>query len=81
MARKAASTGPSPSATVDGITYTILGGLTPSQTDSAVSVVSPAVTTGLPAAPAGYEYRTFKLDASAGLPSKGFMRVKVNGSL
>lgn len=78
----AAFTGsPSPSATVDGITYTILGGLTPSQTDSAVWVVSPAVTTGLPAAPAGYEYRTFKLNASAGLPSKGFMRVKVNGSL
>lgn len=77
----AAFTGsPSPSATVDGITYTILGGLTPSQTNSAVSVVSPAVTTGLPAAPAGYEYRTFKLDASAGLPSKGFMRVKASGS-
>ena len=71
---------PSPSATVDGITYTILGGLTPTDTASAVSVVSPQ-TSGLPAAPAGYEYRTFKLDAADGLPSKGFMRVKVTGSL
>ncbi|MBN8460877.1 MAG: hypothetical protein J0M04_23860 [Verrucomicrobia bacterium] len=70
---------PSPSSTVDGITYTILGGLTPSGTTSAVSVVSPQ-TSGLPAAPAGYEYRTFKLDAADGLPSKGFMRVKVTGS-
>ena len=71
---------PSPSSTADGITYTILGGLTPSDTTSAVSVVSPQ-TSGLPAAPAGYEYRTFKLDAADGLPSKGFMRVKVSGSL
>jgi hypothetical protein len=35
------------------------------------------VTTGLPAAPAGYEYRTFRLDASDGLPAKGFLRVQV----
>jgi hypothetical protein len=42
-----------------------------------VSVVTP-VTTGLPAAPAGYEYRTFRLDGSDGLPSTGFLRVQVS---
>ena len=68
---------PSPSATSEGITYAILGGLGLTQWDSTVSVVTPPQTAGLPAAPAGYEYRTFKLNAADGLPSKGFLRVRV----
>lgn len=70
---------PSPSTTADGVTYTILGGLTPAQTDAAVAVVPPA-TADLPASPQGYEYRTFKLTAP-GSAAKGFMRVKVSGNL
>lgn len=70
---------PSPSTTVDGVTYTILGGLTPAQTDAAVAV-APLATTYLPAAPQGYEYRTFKL-ADPGSAGRGFMRIKVSGSL
>lgn len=68
---------PSPSATIEGITYSILGGLSLEQTTSPVSVVTLPQTTGLGAAPAGYEYRTFKLDATDGLPAKGFLRVRV----
>jgi autotransporter-associated beta strand protein len=67
---------PSPTATHDGVTYTIEGSLDLADFTSAVTPVA-AVTTGLPAAPAGYEYRTFSLDASDGLPSKGFLRVDV----
>ena len=46
------------------------------QLTTASSVVTP-VTAGLPAAPAGYEYRTFSLTGSNGTPSKGFLRVSV----
>jgi hypothetical protein len=67
---------PSPTATHDGFTYTVEGSLDLADFTSAVSVVTP-VTTGLPAAPAGYTYRTFSLDASNGLPTKGFLRVSV----
>jgi hypothetical protein len=42
-----------------------------------VSVVAP-VTAGLPAAPAGYEYRTFSLVGSNNLPGTGFLRVRVS---
>jgi autotransporter-associated beta strand protein/T5SS/PEP-CTERM-associated repeat protein len=67
---------PSPTTTHDGATYTVQGSTDLATFASAVSVVAP-VTTGLPAAPAGYEYRTFSLDGSDGLPSKGFLRVDV----
>jgi autotransporter-associated beta strand protein len=67
---------PSPTATHDGATYTVQGSTTLAAFTSPVTVVAP-VTTGLPAAPAGYEYRTFSLDGSDGLPSKGFLRVNV----
>ena len=70
---------PSPMATQDGVTYAIQGGLSLDSFTSAVSVV-PEVSTGLPPAPAGYEYRTFRLDDSAGLPDKGFLRVRVNSA-
>jgi autotransporter-associated beta strand protein len=67
---------PSPTATHQGATYTVQGSANLGTFTSPVSVVAP-VTTGLPAAPAGYEYRTFSLDGSNGLPSKGFLRVEV----
>lgn len=70
----------SPSATTsDNLTvYTIQGSLDLAMFTSPVTPVTPAVTTGLPDAPAGYEYRTFSLDNSNGLAGKGFLRVKVN---
>jgi hypothetical protein len=61
---------------LDGITCTIQGSTNLSAFGAAVSVVTP-VTTGLPSAPVGYEYRTFRLDGSNGLPGKGFLRVQV----
>jgi autotransporter-associated beta strand protein len=67
---------PSPAATRDGFTATVEGGLNLASFTSVVTPVAP-VTTGLPAAPAGYEYRTFSLAGSSGLPSKGFLRVQV----
>ena len=42
-----------------------------------VSGVAP-VTTGLPAAPVGYEYRTFSLAGSNNLAGTGFLRVRVS---
>ena len=69
-------------ATVDGVVYTIQGSLALTFPDSPVSVggasdTAPAAT-GLPTlAATGWEYRTFKLDASEGLPGKGFLRVKI----
>lgn len=71
----APATGGTPTAMVDGVTYMIEGGLDLTFADT-VSVVT-TVTTDLPAPPAGYEYRTFSLDGSDGLPSKGFLRVNV----
>ena len=68
---------PSPTATMEGATYTVQGSATLSSFTAGVTAVT-AVTGGLPAAPAGYEYRTFSLDASDGTPSKGFLRVQVN---
>lgn len=71
---------PSPAAnTSDGLTaYTIQGSLDLVGFTTVVTPVTPAITTGLPAAPAGYEYRTFSLNGSNGLAGKGFLRVKVN---
>jgi autotransporter-associated beta strand protein len=67
---------PSPAATLSGITCTIQGTSDLTNFTAPVSVVAP-VTTNLPAAPIGYEYRTFSLDGSNGLNAKGFLRVKV----
>jgi len=66
---------PSPSASVDGITYTIEGSLDLNFPNSVVTET--AAPTGLPALPTGWEYRRFRLDASNGLPGKGFLRAKV----
>jgi autotransporter-associated beta strand protein len=70
------STASSPTASVDGITYIIEGSLDLVFPNSPVSETAPP--TGLPALPAGWEYRRFRLDAFEGsaLP-RGFLRVKV----
>jgi len=67
---------PSPAATQDGYTYTVQGGTTLNGFTTVVTPVA-AVTAGLPAVPAGYEYRTFSLTGSNGVPTKGFMRVGI----
>ena len=67
---------PSPTATQDGFTYTIQGSTTlGSFVTAAVPVTT--VSTGLPAVPTGYEYRTFSLTGSNGTPTKGFLRVGI----
>ena len=66
----------SPTASYDGITYTIRGS-TDLNTSAKVSVLATPVTTGLPPAGTGYEYRSFTLDSSAGLTGKGFLRAQV----
>ncbi|MCW1921177.1 autotransporter-associated beta strand repeat-containing protein [Luteolibacter arcticus] len=68
--------GPSPTAVMDGFTYTIQGSTNLVSFTEAVTPVSPVVT-NLPDAPTGYEYRTFSLDGSNGFPTKGFLRVSV----
>ncbi|MES2439586.1 MAG: autotransporter-associated beta strand repeat-containing protein [Verrucomicrobiota bacterium] len=71
---------PSPAAnTTDGLTgYTIQGSLDLAGFTTGVTPLATPVATGLPAAPSGYEYRTFSLNGSNNLTGKGFLRVKVN---
>lgn len=68
---------PFPSASQEGMTYSIQGSTTLTSFSMPVSPV-PLLVDGMPPAPAGYEYRTFALDGSNGLPSRGFMRVRVS---
>ncbi len=79
----AAGTGGSLVATKDGVTYTIEGSLNLTFPGSAVvevgsvSDTAPAAA-GLPSlVGTAWEYHTFRLSASEGLPNKGFLRVKV----
>ncbi len=67
---------PSPSSTVDGITYAIQGSLNLSSFTQGVTPVAP-LTAGLPALGSGYQYRSFILNGSDGLPSAGFLRATV----
>jgi autotransporter-associated beta strand protein len=67
---------PSPTSTIDGITYSVQGSTDLSAFTSGVSVVDPVVG-GLDPAGAGYEYRSFILDGSDTLPGKGFLRATV----
>jgi autotransporter-associated beta strand protein len=83
----APGTGDVQTATIDGIVYAIEGSTDLVFPGSAVSVVGSAsntapAATGLPTLPGGseWEYRTFKLDASEGLPGKGFLRAKVTAA-
>ena len=67
---------PSPTATQDGYTYTIQGSTTLGSFATAAVPVA-TVSTGLPAVPTGYEYRTFSLTGSNGTPTRGFLRVGI----
>ena len=60
----------------EGCDYAVEGSTDLATFGTGVTPVTP-VTTGLLAAPAGYEYRTFSLDGSDGLPDKGFLRVDI----
>ena len=67
---------PSPAAIVEGIEFRIEGSLDLEGFTSTVSgtgFVLPA--NWAPTPPAGFSYHSFKLDASAGLPGKGFLRI------
>lgn len=66
---------PTPTASVDGITYTIEGSVDLVFPNGAVSEISPP--SDPPALPAGWEYRRFRLDDFGGAATKGFLRVKV----
>ncbi len=68
---------PSPTASWDGITYIVEGSSTLNSYPVKVNALPSPVTTGLPAAGAGYEYRSFSLEGSSGLAGKGFLRAKV----
>lgn len=69
---------PSPTATHDGVTYAIEGSTVLSSFLIPVKVVPTPVTIGLPPVRAGYEYRSFSLDGSNGLPVIGFLRARVS---
>jgi hypothetical protein len=66
---------PSPTASVDGITYTIEG--SPDLEFPGGVVTETAAPNGLAALPAGWEYRRFRLNGSNGLAGTGFLRAKV----
>lgn len=71
-------TGGLPTATHDGVTYTIEGSpdlAAFTGTVAVVDTVAPPAPNATP--PAGYEWRTFSLEGSDGLPAKGFLRVSV----
>lgn len=73
------SGGASPTVTQDGFTYAIEGSTTLNgfgTTVAPVAVVVPPAPNATP--PSGYEYRTFSLIGSNGMPGKGFLRVKVS---
>lgn len=63
----------------DGVTYTVQAGTDLAVWTATVTEVTPALTAGLPAAPSGYEYHTFKTAGPVSSIPKDFMRVKVVG--
>ena len=67
---------PAPTTSYVGFETTVEGSVDLESFDSGVTEVTP-VTDGLEPAPAGYEYRSFRLDASNGFPDRGFIRVDV----
>ena len=78
FATRAGATFVGNSTTLDGLAYTVLGSTDLAGFGSPVTEVSPAIVpAGWPAPAAGYEYHTFRLNASTGLIAKGFLRVKV----
>lgn len=72
---------PSPTATHEGQVYTIQGSGDLADFQGGVSVVAEAVVPAdAPTPPDGYEYRSFRLDASNGLSGRGFLRVDVTAA-
>lgn len=80
----AAFTGnPSPTATVDGLTYTIEGSTSLTTFTEPVTgpLANPIIPAGWPAnPPAGYAYVSFRLSNSNGLPGRGFLRARATGN-
>lgn len=65
-------------ASVDGVDYSVRASLDLSAFTLAVDEVSPAITTGLPAAPVGYTYRTFRVTDPQSTNPKAFIQVKTS---
>jgi len=63
-------------ATVDGLNYAIQGSTDLIHWTATVTPV-PLINPGLPTLPAGYQYVSFSLNGSDGLPGKGFLRAQV----
>jgi len=61
----------------DGCDYAIEGSVDLATFGTGVTPATTPVVTDLPPAPTGYEYRTFSLDGSNGLPGKGFLRTDI----
>ncbi|WP_035610491.1 autotransporter-associated beta strand repeat-containing protein [Haloferula sp. BvORR071] len=72
---------PTSTATFEGYGIEVRGSATLNGFPAVVTPVTPAITTGLPAAPVQggitYEYRSFTLAGSNGLTGKGFLQVRV----
>ncbi len=68
---------PSPGATLDGITYTILGSSDLSAFTTGVEEVAVQNGSGSVIAPLGYTLKSFRLVQAPALSSKGFMRVEI----
>lgn len=67
---------PSPATTVEGIECKVEGSLDLTGFTSPVSGITFVLPSGWsPTAPTGFSYHSFKLDASTGLPGKGFLRL------
>lgn len=74
---------PSPAATIDGIVYQIQGSTSLGTFVETVEgpLAAPVIPASLPAAaPSGYEYRTFRLAGSNGLPGRGFLRASATAA-
>jgi hypothetical protein len=75
--------GPSPSAVVDGVTYTVQGSLDLNSFSAPVdgpiesAVLPPSLS---PVPPSGYQYVSFRLAGSEGLTGKGFLRATATPS-
>ena len=63
-------------ATVDGLNYAIQGSTDLTNWTATVTPVQ-LINPGLPTLPAGYQYVSFSLNGSDGLPGKGFLRAQV----
>jgi hypothetical protein len=73
----------SPTATLDGVVYQIQGSTSLGSFDQTVEgpLAAPVIPASLPpVAPSGYEYKTFRLAGSNGLPGRGFLRASASAA-